>query len=32
MGISAGFGVNSLKTPLAYAISLTYGIKGTTQE
>jgi hypothetical protein len=31
MGISTGFGVNSLKTPLAYAVTLTYGIKGTSQ-
>jgi hypothetical protein len=31
MGISAGFGVNSLKTPLAYSVVFTYGIKGTTQ-
>ena len=31
MGITAGFGVNSLKTPLAYTITFNYGIKGTTK-
>lgn len=31
MGITAGFGVNSLKTPLAYSVVLQYGIKGTTE-
>jgi hypothetical protein len=31
MGITAGFGLNSLKTPLAYAITFNYGIKGTTK-
>jgi hypothetical protein len=31
MGITAGFGINSLKTPLAYAITFNYGIKGTTK-
>lgn len=31
MGITAGFGINSLKTPLAYSITFQYGIKGTTQ-
>ena len=30
MGITAGFGVNSLKSPLAYSIVFQYGIKGTT--
>jgi hypothetical protein len=30
MGVTVGFGVNSLKTPLAYNIILNYGIKGTT--
>lgn len=30
MGITAGFGINSLKSPLAYSIVLQYGIKGTT--
>ena len=31
MGVTVGFGVNSLKTPLAYAITFQYGIKGTTK-
>lgn len=31
MGITMGFGINSLKSPLAYSIVLQYGIKGTTQ-
>jgi len=31
MGVTLGFGVNSLKTPLAYNVILNYGIKGTTQ-
>jgi hypothetical protein len=31
MGVTAGFGVNSLKTPLAYNITFQYGIKGTTK-
>ncbi len=31
MGVTAGFGVNSLKTPLAYTITFNYGIKGTTK-
>lgn len=30
MGVTLGFGVNSLKTPLAYNVILNYGIKGTT--
>jgi hypothetical protein len=30
-GITAGFGVNSLKSPLAYSIVFQYGVKGTTQ-
>jgi hypothetical protein len=30
-GITAGFGVNSLKSPLAYNIIFQYGVKGTTQ-
>ena len=30
MGITAGFGINSLKSPLAYNIIFQYGIKGTT--
>jgi hypothetical protein len=29
MGITAGFGVNSLKSPLAYSMIFQYGIKGT---
>jgi hypothetical protein len=29
MGITAGFGVNSIKNSLAYSIILQYGIKGT---
>jgi hypothetical protein len=29
-GITAGFGINSLKSPLAYNIIFQYGIKGTT--
>ncbi|HMH22662.1 MAG TPA: hypothetical protein VK563_12840 [Puia sp.] len=28
-GVTAGFGINSLKSPLAYSIVLQYGIKGT---
>ena len=31
MGVTLGFGVNSLKTPLAYNVILNYGIKGTTE-
>ena len=31
MGATVGFGVNSLKTPLAYNVILNYGIKGTTK-
>lgn len=31
MGVTFGFGVNSLKTPLAYNVILNYGIKGTTK-
>ncbi|HEY4107562.1 hypothetical protein [Puia sp.] len=31
MGVTVGFGVNSLKSPLAYSIVFQYGIKGTTQ-
>jgi hypothetical protein len=30
MGATVGFGVNSLKSPLAYSIVFQYGIKGTT--
>lgn len=30
-GLTTGFGVNSLKSPLAYNIVLEYGIRGTTQ-
>ena len=30
-GITAGFGVNSIKSPLAYSIVFQYGVKGTTQ-
>jgi hypothetical protein len=30
-GVTAGFGVNSLKSPLAYAIIFQYGVKGTTR-
>jgi hypothetical protein len=30
-GITAGFGVNSLKSPMAYSITFQYGIQGTTQ-
>lgn len=30
-GITAGFGINSLKSPLAYSIVFQYGIKGTVQ-
>jgi hypothetical protein len=26
-----GFGVNSLRSPLAYSITFQYGIKGTTE-
>jgi hypothetical protein len=29
MGATAGFGVNSLKSPLAYSVTFQYGIKGT---
>jgi hypothetical protein len=31
MGVTVGFGVNSLKSPLAYSVVFQYGIKGTTQ-
>ena len=31
MGASIGFGVNSLKSPLAYNIIFSYGIRGTTK-
>lgn len=31
MGATVGFGVNSLKSPLAYNIVFQYGIKGTTR-
>jgi hypothetical protein len=31
MGITMGFGANSLKSPLAYTIVFQYGIKGTTR-
>jgi hypothetical protein len=31
MGVTAGFGVNSLKSPLAYNIVFQYGVKGTTK-
>jgi hypothetical protein len=30
-GITAGFGVNSIKSPLAYNIIFQYGVRGTTQ-
>jgi len=30
MGATIGFGVNSLKSPLAYSVVFQYGIKGTT--
>jgi hypothetical protein len=30
-GVTAGFGVNSLKSPMAYSIVFQYGVKGTTQ-
>jgi hypothetical protein len=30
-GITAGFGVNSIKSPMAYSIVFQYGVKGTTQ-
>jgi hypothetical protein len=30
-GITAGFGVNSLKSPMAYSIVFQYGVTGTTQ-
>jgi len=30
MGATMGFGINSLKSPLAYSIVFQYGIKGTT--
>ncbi len=30
-GVTLGFGVNSLKTPLAYTVVFNYGIRGTTQ-
>ncbi len=30
MGATIGFGVNAMKSPLAYSIVLQYGIKGTT--
>ena len=29
-GVTAGFGVNSLKSPLAYSVVFQYGIRGTT--
>jgi len=28
-GVTAGFGINSFKSPLSYSITLQYGIKGT---
>jgi hypothetical protein len=31
MGVTMGFGMNSLKSPLAYSIVFQYGIKGTQQ-
>ncbi|HVU97039.1 MAG TPA: hypothetical protein VHE34_17535 [Puia sp.] len=31
MGVTLGFGMNSLKSPLAYSIVFQYGIKGTTE-
>jgi len=31
MGVTLGFGANSLKTPLAYQVIVNYGIKGTTK-
>jgi hypothetical protein len=30
MGVTAAFGINSLKSPIAYSVILQYGIKGTT--
>jgi|HubBroStandDraft_1064217.scaffolds.fasta_scaffold14440_4 hypothetical protein len=30
-GITAGFGVNSIKSPMAYNIIFQYGVRGTTQ-
>ncbi len=30
-GITAGFGVNSIKSPMAYSIVFQYGVTGTTQ-
>jgi hypothetical protein len=30
-GVTAGFGVNSLKSPMAYSIVFQYGVKGTTR-
>jgi hypothetical protein len=30
-GVTAGFGVNALKSPLAYSVIFQYGVKGTTQ-
>ncbi|HLZ86209.1 MAG TPA: hypothetical protein VKQ52_03165 [Puia sp.] len=30
MGVTVGFGINSLKSPLAYSVVFQYGIKGTT--
>jgi hypothetical protein len=30
-GVTAGFGVNSLKSPMAYSIVFQYGVTGTTQ-
>jgi hypothetical protein len=30
-GVTAGFGINSLKSPLAYSVTFQYGIQGTTQ-
>jgi hypothetical protein len=32
MGVTAAFGVNSIKSPLDYSISFQYGIKGTEKE
>ncbi len=29
MGLTVGYGINSLKSPLAYSVVLQYGIKGT---
>jgi hypothetical protein len=30
-GVTFGFGVNSLRSPLAYSVTFQYGIKGTTE-